>query len=156
MGDRTDVKIKVSRSTFNKHEKFFRSDEVDAESIDEEYCNETVSLHCSEVNYACWGSLEEFLKSNKIEFDKEWGAGSEYEAGEGFFRIVNGEYREHEIYCTDSSTLETLKALLALHEKDPAEMLEMLKDRIESLSPFEITPLKNENSIRFIKEEADA
>lgn len=156
MGDRTHVSIKIRQGDFRKNEKFFRSDDVYAEHIDLETDSKIADMTCSEVNYAEWGTLEDFLKQNEIEYDKTWADGSDYEGGTQVARHVTTkdktEYRIHEIYSTQEHMLETLKDVLNMVEEDHKKAIKEIKRRIKALDPFKVTDLREDNSLRFIKE----
>jgi hypothetical protein len=151
MGDRTTVRITVTKNTFKNNEKFFKSTDVGADYIDEDG-DHLVTLEGYDINYGDWGTLEKFLKENEIEFDKWWGDGGEYSAGNAYYRFVDGKYTYHEIYENDESTLQELLHLKEEFKKDIKKGLKLLDKKIDKLSPFDIEPLKNENSVRFIKE----
>jgi hypothetical protein len=151
MGDRTTVRITVSKSTFKKHEDFFRSDKVGANGIDEE--DKLVVIEGYDINYAEWEELENFLTENEIEFDKWWGDGGEYSSGNAYYRNIGGIYQNHEIYENEENTLHELINLKEEFDRDITKGLELLKNKIHKLMPFQIEPLKDDNAVRFIKEQ---
>ena len=58
----------------------FDCDEVEQEDGD------ITKFVCYEANYAMIDSLESYLHENKIEYDKRWESGDDYEAGEEYAR----------------------------------------------------------------------
>lgn len=151
MGDRTYVNIKIKAYDFDKHEDFFRSDEVGADGIDRH--GKIVEMYSYEVNYAEWGELEDFLIEEEIEYDKYWADGGDYESGNQYARKIRKEYCIHEIYGTQESILSVLKELQEAFDKDPKKGKSLLKKKIKEIdAPFEIRDLGEENSLKFIKE----
>jgi len=147
MGDRTYAEITINKYYYEQHkeeiEKIGYHDEI------REDCEDEATLVCYEANYGHMEPVEDFLKENHIEYDLRWESGGDYGAGNQYARIVNGEYKIHDIYDDGSAVLDELKNIL--NEKDPTKREALLKKRIKDLEPFEITPLKAPNSIDFIK-----
>jgi hypothetical protein len=112
-----------------------------------------VNLTGEDINYAEWEILESFLRDRKIEFDKDWASGGDYEAGNSYARLIKGKYKEYEIYSTQVSILETLLDIKEKLEDDPVKALKDIKKQIKSLHPFDADPLYKPNSKKFIIED---
>lgn len=159
MGDRTTVVIKIRHEDFLKHEDFFASYEVGASHIDKESSENTVALTGDDINYAEWSEIESFLQKKKIEYDKWWGSGGDYESGDSYYRtIVKGKrksYIGYDIYSSQINQLEMLIDLEARLLVDPKKTLAEIRNRIKNLHPFDAVSLEIPipNSIKFIKEE---
>jgi len=145
MGDRTYAEVRIHKHYYDRHK-----EEIDEMGYDEaEEDGDEVTVKDYEANYGSLEALESFCQQNKIEYDRRWEAGGDYSAGNEYARIVNGEYKVHDIYDDGDAVLGELKTIL--NEKDPTKREELLNKRIKELEPFEITPLKAPQSIDFIK-----
>ena len=152
MGDRTYVTIQIRKSDYksilknhfeNSTKKFNEKFSPTSTEI-----KDIVTLGAEECNYAEWSELENFLSEHRIEFDKWWAAGGNYEEGNAYGRNVEGEFRVIEIEKTEDSVLEFIKVLRA--EKDPKEVLKIIDTVYKKISPFEILELNRPNSAEFI------
>ena len=158
MGDRT-------YTSYNFHKYHLKKMMVDLNAKDEKdladnLCSEDVEIEGDEVkiydyeaNYGSIESLESYLQSNHIEYDKRWEAGGDYEAGDEFARNVNGEYKVHELSDKGFEVLTHLKEFQETIDQNCTfeELKKNIKDKLNLIEPFEITPLKLPNSIDFIK-----
>lgn len=154
MGDRTTVVIKIRKNDYRQIiTKYF---ECTQSKFDEKFSPTSVDLShitivellAEECNYAEWGALEKFLEENKIEFDKFWESGGNYESGSAYGRMVKGKFRVVEIYKTEESVLDFIKTLRA--EKDPKEVLKIIENTYKHITPFEVLELNRPNSAEFI------
>lgn len=163
MGDRTWVNIHIRKSDYDRivredfegSEDKFDSEIYVEEKEDSHYGDHIIQLYQSEVNYADWNDLESLLKDKQIEYNKDWGDGGEYSAGEAFFRIVKGKYKGTEIYSSQQSELNVLNELSKLIEesKDIKKVKSFINKRIKQYMPFDIEPLHKPNSIRYMEED---
>lgn len=157
MGDRTTVRITIRKSDYNNLEKEFGGkdkfeEEVGASEVDD--LGDLIDLTAYEVNYANWDELESLLKDRKIEYNKSWDAGSEYDAGDSYVRILKGELREIEINNTQYEQEMVYKEILTQIKKGDIKKLEkFVLKRLKEIRPFEIVPLDQPNSVRFIQED---
>jgi len=148
MGDRTYAVVYINKYYYEQNKK-------ELDMLAEDSCYDTqvnddiVEFHDDQANYGNIPSITDFLQENKIEYTLSWEDGGDYHAGSEYARIVNGEYKIHDIYDDGYAVLQELKTIL--NEKDPTKREALLKKRIKDLEPFEITPLKAPNSIDFIK-----
>jgi len=140
MGDRTTVEFYV-RSTKIPKEFMDDTDECNIEG-------NITYLSQDEANYGSWEELEEYLKDNEIEFDKYWGAGSEYSAGKGYARKTPKGFKYFEIYETEKDSLNSLITLSKI--KDPKKLMATIKKRIKELQPFIPRNINTPNSLDFI------
>lgn len=163
MGDRTWVNIHIRKSDYERiiredfegNEDKFENAVYIEEKEESHYGDHIIQLYQSEVNYAEWSELESLLKDKQIEFNKDWGDGGEYSAGEAFFRIVKGKYRGFEIYNTHQAEVNILVEINKLIEagKDIKNVKKFIDKKIKQYMPFEPEPLNRPNSIRYIEED---
>jgi len=145
MGDRTYCTFTINKHYYEQNKEAF--DAMDNDEIEDE--GEEVIFTDYEANYGSMESYENFCHEHQIEYDKHWEAGGEYGAGSEYARIVNGEYKLHDLYVDGEAVLNELKAVMA--EKDPVKREALLEKKIRELEPFEVKPLKAPQSIDFIK-----
>ena len=155
MGDRTHTTISIHkffadkmRGTENLGDGELAA-KFDCDELEQEDGDITIFV-CYEANYATLETLETYLHENKIDYDKSWESGGDYEAGEEYARKVNGEYMVHSLTAKQHDVLGTLKTLIELKE-DPAKLMECLENTLLELEPFEQTQLNQPQSIDFIK-----
>lgn len=149
MGDRTYVKITIHTDYMDKLLAKYGSEEklrqeVDADGI---FADEG-AFEASEVNYANWDTLENLLKEEEIEFNKEWGPGCEYSEGEAYYRKVGKEFKFVELYSSSIKLADELEKIL--NSKNP---LKEAKKKLKELRPFKIEPLARcpNNAEKFIE-----
>lgn len=156
MGDRTTVRITVTKQNYDNliSTKFNgKRKDFEEETLPEytEFFKRgnlgLVEMTASEINYADWGNLERLLKENKIEYDKSWDEGGNYEAGESFHRLIDNEMVEFEIYKSRSDEIDLLKSLLEYK----GDLRTHITERLDQIDP-KIEPLSEPNCVRFIKE----
>jgi hypothetical protein len=163
MGDRTWVNIHIRKSDYDRivredfegNEDKFESAIYVEEKDDSHYGDHIIQLYASEINYAEWSELESLLKDKQIEFNKDWGDGGEYSAGEAFFRLVKGKYKSVEIYSSQQSELNVLNEIYKMIEdgKDIKSVKKAIDKKIKQLMPFDPEPLHKPNSVRYIQED---
>lgn len=140
MGDRTNVEF------------YIRSLKIPKEFIDESDTHSfergVTYLEQDEANYGNWDELEEYLKENEIEFDKYWGSGGDYTAGQAYARKTSKGYKYYEIYDEERRILGVLKELSKI--KDPKKLMTTIKTRIKELHPFTADDIFRPNSLDFI------
>jgi len=93
MTDCTNVKLTLAKKSLEKATSLI--DDLDGNESEEWVIDgtdiEMLSFNYDDVNYSQLG-FEKVLQKNKIPYDKVWGDGDEYEAGEEFLRVdSNGE-----------------------------------------------------------------
>ena len=113
----------------------------------QEYGDE-ISFSDSEVNYAEWSTLEELLQKGKIEYDKRWEQGGDYDAGEANYRCIKGKWVLQEIYKEQKAQIDLLELLLKSKDIEKAA-----KKTLKKLRPFKITDLQDGkcNAEKFIE-----
>lgn len=163
MGDRTWVNIhfresdykRIVNEDFEGNEDKFANSVYFEEKVTSDYGKHIIMLYASEVNYAEWSELEGILRDKEIEFNKEWGDGGDYSAGEAFYRKVNGKYKSMEIYSSQQSEINVLEELSKVIEEggDLKKVKSFINKRIKQYKPFEPEPLHRPNSVRFINED---
>jgi hypothetical protein len=156
MGDRTTVDIDITTYAYkNILKNHFKND---VKLFEEAFCVSQIDadikaltrLTQEECNYAEWESLQKFLAENKIEYNKYWGAGGEYAAGEAYCRLIDGQMRLLEYYETDKSLVNFVETLMKM--KDPKEIQDAVKAEYKRQTPFEIKPLDRASSVDAILE----
>lgn len=163
MGDRTWVNIHIRKSDYQRilREDFEGNEDkfentVYVEDKDESHYGEHIIMfYQSEVNYAEWSPLESILRDKQIEYNKDWGDGGEYSAGEAFYRLVKGEYVNFEIYESQQAEVNVLNSLNKVIQEggDLSSVTKFIEDKIKYYVPFDPEPLNKPNSIRYIEEE---
>lgn len=155
MGDRTYVEIIIHKHYYDlllngtfSGDAYKLGDAFNADDI--EFEDDLVKFQCYEVNYATWDTLENLLSERKIEYDKMWAAGGDYEAGESWTRVINGEYVEHELTDTGLAIKEHNDTLLA-NLDNPEKIKELILKLDKVVNPFKVEPLGLPQSIDFIK-----
>lgn len=163
MGDRTWVNIHICESDYQRiiqedfggDESKFESQVYFEEKADSHYGEGIIMFYASEVNYADWEDLESILKDKKIEYNKDWGDGGEYSAGEAFYRNIKGEYKSLEIYSSQQSELNILEEISKIIEEggDLKKVKSFVGKRIKYYMPFTPKPLNNSAALRYIEED---
>lgn len=143
VGDRTCVTINVRTIDLEWLARLLGEESADDftynVSADEVSEHEDITqLLAYEVNYAEWNDLEGPLQSNDIEYDKEWEAGGDYGAGSAYYRLVDGQYQELEVYEESKGLFEFLKEIKDLPYRD---MLERINFMCHEIMPWEPAPL---------------
>ena len=156
MGDRVYADITIHRLDYDQHQEELDKLEYEVELQEQE---QHVIFRDYEANYANMDGLEEFLADNKIEHNKSWENGGDFEAGYEHGRRVKGELLIAEITKSDYETLEELKQVLQLN--DPEKIKDALEKKVKQLEPFEVTLLKpnipkSVDYIKKMKEDLDA
>ena len=149
MGDRTTVRITLHQGDYEKHKEHIKT--CGANSTDPHGDN-LITLEAYEVNYAEWSELENYLQEHKVEYDKEWEAGGDYEAGNAYYRMIGNKYKSYDIYDSQKTVLEVLLDMKERIEKDPKKALNYIEKELKKLHPFDARNLDQPNSSRFIKE----
>lgn len=144
MGDRVRVAITVHKTVLpilfqstktDSLDKF--SEEVGAEETEEN--QDLVEFVAYDVNYGEWDDLESILKNKKLEYDKEWAAGSEFEEGQAYHRQLSAtKWGLIELYSGQKLLLDELKILL--EEKDIRKAIQKKINQLE-IQPY--TDLKD-------------
>ena len=111
MGDRTNVTLNLAKCSLEKAKSLI--DDIEGNQAEEWLIDgtddEMISFSWDEVNYTDLG-FENTLQENNIPYDKEWGDGHDFFAGEEYFRVdSNGE--------TTMSTIENSSVGLIDFEK---------------------------------------
>lgn len=156
MGDRTYTTVTIHKASYKQllgrygGDKEVLCKELDIDEVEDEMEDTLVFLSCEEANYGEMETLEKLLRASKIEYDKEWERGDEYEAGELFCRNINGKMESFERYVTNKALCETL---IVLRDMKPEEREAFIHKTIKEVMPFEPTPLKAPNSVHFITED---
>ena len=152
MGDRTYAELTIHKFHYQQNKKELEATGYHDEVRDDN--DETVTFVCYEANYGHMEGLESECQERNIEYNLRWENCGDYNAGEEFFRIVDGEHKVHSIYDTQEETLTALKKVAEIVVKDGATLDEVAKhltDKIKELEPFEVKPLRGPNSIDFIR-----
>ena len=155
MGDRTHVQIYLKQKDYNKIlKKHF--DNSEAKFTNETGCTEIyqcdtglVRILGEEINYGEWTVIEDKLLKEDIEYDKEWGQGGDYAAGEANYRKTKKGYQHIEIYETQRDLVEFLNK--AREIKDPKKLKALINKTYKQHYPFEPEPLNKTNAEDFIK-----
>ena len=163
MGDRTWVNIHIRKSDYDRivreefkgNEDKFERDISFEEKETSHYGEHIVQFYASEINYAEWGEFEKILKDKEIEFNKDWGDGGEYSAGEAFFRNVKGKYKGIEIYESQQAEINVLEEIQKVIEEggDLKKVKSFINKKIKYYMPFTPEPLHKPNSIRYMEED---
>lgn len=155
MGDRTTVEISIRKIDYNNLIKNRKEDFAAKHGIDEinsDIRPELVTFLGYEINYGEWDSLEGFLKDNNIEYDKSWGAGCEYQAGQSWYRIIDGGGSEFELY-EGQEIIRDFTEKLKESLDDPDNLKKLILEKYEAYHPFKIRPLDEPNSVNFMKKD---
>ena len=145
MGDRTFTEIHINIHYYQQHKDSL--DKLDYERADTD--EEAVFIDY-EANYAQMHDLEDYCRDHLIEYDKYHEAGGDYDAGEEYARVIDGQCMVHDLSKSGVDMLNQLKVFLK-HQDQPVKMIAEMKKLVKQLEPFEITPLKAPQSIDFIK-----
>jgi len=148
MGDRATTTITIRTSDFKRI--FTPQFEADHYVNQVETIDALTHLTQDECNYAEWESLQNLLAEKNIEYDKDWGPGSEYSAGCAHARLVKGKMRIVEFYEADKGLLRFLDDLKKI--SDPNKLKQAVDAEYKRQYPFEITPLNRPVSVKAILE----
>jgi len=158
MGDRTYCSYTIHKDNLAKikanlgiADNFKVAEHLDASVIEDE--GDTVQFYDYEANYGTIEKLQDYLSEHEIEYDKRWEAGGDYDAGNEYYRIIEGKPKCYEIYDDSYQVVVALETLLkeAAQGKDLKTLVEA---KIRKLVPFEEGPLlAPSNSKHFITEE---
>jgi hypothetical protein len=143
MGDRTSVTITVRKKDYERllakegESEANLREAIGADTIDDDD-GEWVVFQGYEINYADWNELQDILKENLIPYDKTWGTGDNYSAGESYARLIDGKMQELEFQEDEMRLVEFLKDLKDL----PAEKIkEKVLEEYKRQFPWEIEKL---------------
>ena len=159
MGDRTRLEISlreedyktILKKEFNGEEHKFLETYGLSESDLQDWGEINLrSLVDYEANHGNCVPLEEYLIKNKIEFDKEWESGGNYEKGNAHYRLIKDKIQGVEYWAGDEKIIDFLKELQKI--KEPKKLKETINQKLKKLIPFKILDLSENNSVRFIIE----
>jgi hypothetical protein len=114
MGDRSNVVIDIQDKNLSK--KLNKLIDERYGMLENEGCSENnlvSSFYFEECNYSEVG-IENFLKENKIPFDKSWVGGSGYEDGFEYWRVVDGVFKSV-VFTENEQNHVSLEALVNAH-----------------------------------------
>jgi len=155
MGDRTYAVLTITKHDYKELlSEVFGGDEGKLQDkyglsdIEEEV--DEVRMVDYEANYGRIPSLESDCVERGLEYDLAWESGGDYESGEEYMRLIDGELKTLEMYSSQSDIVTEYKSLL---KEDPAKLVEIIKKKLLQIEPFEIEPLKPRkiNSVEYIK-----
>lgn len=148
MGDHTTVTITLRKSDY----KTIEDNDVLAQPEYLEEHDNLISLTGTDINYGDWTEVEDYLQENKIEYDKRWERGGDYDAGNLYYRHVDGEYISFEIYDCNQETDEWAQKLMSLLKEDKIEEIKKEIEKVyKKYNPFKISDLDEPKSVRFLK-----
>lgn len=146
MGDYCYTRVTVRKEDFGRivesrfggdSEKFL--DHIGAN--DAFFDDHTVDLAVDEANYAEWDELEEILKEERIEYNKDNGDGYDMESGTTYYRI-NDKGEIEEVVFVDEGNEEWAQFLKHLMSLPSAEEVDKaIWEKYRSIYPVEIKPL---------------